>query len=74
MAISDQVIKILADDMGPSAKPFLERQCKFHLQKDPGALLSSDIAELAKWIQTSAKLTLGDDVANKLKEKVLALK
>ncbi|MFZ3058621.1 MAG: hypothetical protein WA102_02680 [Candidatus Methanoperedens sp.] len=74
MAISDQVIKILAEDMGPSALPFLERQCKFHLNKEPARLTNSDIEELAKWVQISSKLTLGDDIANKLKTKVLALK
>lgn len=74
MAISDQIIKILAEDMGPSAQPFLERQCKFHLKKDPGALTSSDIEELARWVQISSKLTLGEDIANKLKAKVLSLK
>ncbi|SNQ61604.1 hypothetical protein [Candidatus Methanoperedens nitratireducens] len=74
MALSDQVVKILAEDMGPSALPFLERQCKHHLNKDMGALTGSDIEGLAEWIRVSAKLTLGDDVANKLKAKVMALK
>lgn len=73
MAISDQILKILAEDMGPSAKPFLERQCT-HIKKDIGALSSADLAELAKWVETSAKLTLGADVANKLKTKILAVK
>jgi hypothetical protein len=74
MAISDQVIKILAEDMGPSAVPFLNRQCKFHLNKDPGALTTSDIDELSKWVYTSSKLTLGEDIAKKLKTNVLAIK
>lgn len=73
MALSDQVVKILAEDMGPSAIPFLERQCK-HINKDTGTITSSDIEPLAEWIRISAKLTLGDDVANKLKTKVMALK
>ena len=74
MPLSDQVLKILTEEMGPSAPMFLERQCKFHLNKDVGALSNADIDELAKWVYTSSKLTLGDDVANKLKTKVLGLK
>jgi len=74
MAISDQIVKILAEDMGPSAAPFLDRQCKFHLKKDPGALTASDMEELAKWVYTGAKLTLGDGIADKLKTKILAVK
>lgn len=74
MAISDQVVKILANDMGPSAEIFLNRQCKFHLNKDPGALTASDVEELAKWVYISSKLTLGEDIANKLKKNVQALK
>lgn len=74
MAISDQILKILAEDMGPSAKMFLERQCTHHLKKDIGALSSADLPELAKWVETSAKLTLGEGVATKLKTKILAIK
>ena len=73
MAISDQIIKILAEDMGPSAGPFLERQCK-HINKEPGALTASDMGELAKWVHLSSKLTLGDGIADKLKTKILAVK
>ncbi|KAB2948467.1 MAG: hypothetical protein MPEBLZ_01776 [Candidatus Methanoperedens nitroreducens] len=74
MAINDQIVKILAEDMGPSASPFLERQCKFHLNKDPGALTASDMEELAKWVYTGAKLTIGEGIADKLKTKILAVK
>lgn len=74
MAISDRVIEILAEDMGPSAKIFMERQCKFHLKKDPGTLTGSDIEGLAEWVRISSKLTLGDEIANKLKAKIQAIK
>lgn len=74
MAISEQILKILAEDMGPSAKMFLERQCTHHLKKDIGALSSADLPELAKWVEIGASLTLGKDVGNKLKIKVLAVK
>ncbi len=74
MAISDQVLKILAEDMGPSALPFLQRQCKYHLNKDPGFLTTLDIEELAKWVYISSNLTLGEDIAKKLKKNVLAIK
>lgn len=74
MAINDQIIKILAEDMGPSAALFLERQCKFHLKKESGALTASDMEELAKWVFVGSQLTLGDGIANKLKTKILAVK
>lgn len=74
MAIADQVLKILSEEMGPSAPVFLERQSKHHLNKDVSALSNADMEELAKWVHIGSKLTLGEDVANSLKTKILALK
>jgi len=39
----------------------------------PGALAASDLQELAKWVYTSSKLTLGE-IADKLKAKILDIK
>lgn len=74
MGLNDQVLKILTEEMGPSAPMFLERQCKHHLKIEVGALTSANMEELAKWVQIGAKLTIGEDIADKLKSQILSLK
>jgi len=74
MSIEQQCLNVLTKQMGPAAKGFLERQCKSHLNKEPSALQKSDVEELAKWCHIGTKLVLGDQVAEKVKADILALK
>ena len=74
MGLNDQVLKILTEEMGPSAPVFLERQCKHHLKIEVGALTSANMEELARWVHVGSNLTLGKDIADKLKSQILSLK
>jgi hypothetical protein len=73
MALRDDVVKILAAQMGPAAAQFLERQCTAHLKKDAAAITKGDLPELAKWVGVGAGLTLGDTVGAALSEQILAI-
>lgn len=69
--ISEKVLKITIDYIGPSSKAFLERQTRSHL----GGLEFNDLKkehlpELAKWVNTSAGLLLNKDKAAQLSEKI----
>ena len=74
MSLDMDVEKILAKDLGPSAPAFLKRQCESHLGKKAGGLGKADLDELAKWCYIGTKLTLGADIAEKVKKGVLNLK
>jgi hypothetical protein len=74
MTLDQDCLLVLTKQMGPAAKAFLDRQCKYHLKKDPAAIQKSDIEELAKWCAIGTQLTLGDGVAEKVKQGLLALK
>ncbi len=74
MSVEQSCLAVLTKQMGPAAKGFLERQCKSHLKKDPAALVKADVEELAKWCQIGTQLVLGQAVADKVKEGILALK
>jgi hypothetical protein len=73
MALNDDILKILSKQMGPAAGSFLERQCKAHLKKEPGALAKPDLPELAKWVGIGASLSLGDSVGAALSKDILAI-
>jgi hypothetical protein len=74
MTTDKDCLAVLAEDLGPAAKTFLERQCKHHLKKEPAMLQKTDIDELAKWCSIGIQLTLGAQVAETVKKNLLALK
>ena len=70
--ISDKVLKMTVDYIGPSSKAFLERQTKAHLNGLEFAnLQKGDLPELAKWVNVSAGLLIGKDKASDLMQKIL---
>jgi hypothetical protein len=73
-ALDQQCLAVLTKQMGPAAKGFLDRQCKSHLKKEPVALQKTDIDELAKWCQIGTQLVLGNEIGEKVKVGLLALK
>lgn len=73
MTLRDDVLKILAGQMGPAAGTFLERQCKAHLKKDSATIAKGDLPELAKWVEVGAGLTLGDSVGAALSKQILRM-
>ncbi len=74
MSVEQSCLAVLTKQMGPAAKGFLERQCKSHLNKEPATLAKADLDELAKWCQIGTQLVLGQAVADKVKDGILALK
>lgn len=74
MTIEKECLAVLAEELGPAAKPFLDRQCRNHLGKESAALEKSDLEELAKWCAVGIQATLGAQVAETVKKGLLALK
>jgi hypothetical protein len=74
MTLEQDCLLVITKQMGPAAKAFLDRQCKSHLKKEAIALQKTDLDDLAKWCAIGTQLTLGDGVAEKVKQGLLALK
>jgi hypothetical protein len=74
MTLDQDCLLVLTKQMGPAAKAFLDRQCKSHLKKETVALQKTDLDDLAKWCAIGTQLTLGEGVAEKVKQGLLALK
>ncbi len=74
MTIEKECLAVLAEELGPAAKPFLDRQCRSRLGKEPATLEKSDIDELAKWCASGIQTTLGAQVAENVRKGLLALK
>ncbi len=74
MTIEKDCLAVLSEELGPAAKPFLDRQCRNHLGKEATALEKSDVEELAKWCTAGIQAALGAQVAENVKKGLLALK
>mgnify|MGYP001340646906 CR=1 FL=1 len=74
MTIDKECLAVLAEELGPAARTFLDRQCRNHLKKDPSTLENTDIDELSKWCANGIQLILGAQVAENVKKGLLALK
>jgi hypothetical protein len=70
--ISEKVLKITIDYIGPSSKAFLERQTRSHMSIEFGDLKRENLPELAKWVNISAGLLLNKDKAAQLSDKIRA--
>ena len=73
MTLERDCIAILAKQMGPAAKIFLDRQCKYYLQKEPAKLDLGDIPNLAKYCFSSTQSTLGVVAAENIRKDMLSL-
>jgi hypothetical protein len=74
MTVEKDVLAVLAEELGPAAKPYLDRQCRLHLRKEPSSLEKVDIDELTKWCTAGIQATLGAQVAENVKKGLTALK
>lgn len=71
--LSDQVVRIATEFLGPAAATFMARQCK-HIKLNSIEELAFDhIPEYAKYVEISAGLLIGKDKAKVLKDKLLDL-
>ncbi len=74
MTIEKECLAVLAEELGPAAKPFLDRQCLSRLGKESASLEKTDLDELAKWCAAGIQVTLGAQVAETIKKGLIALK
>ncbi len=74
MTTEQDCLVVLAQELGPAAKVFLDRQCRNHLRKEPSTLQKTDLDDLAKWCAAGIQPTLGAQVADSIKKDLLALK
>ncbi|ABD42168.1 hypothetical protein Mhun_2468 [Methanospirillum hungatei JF-1] len=69
--ISEKVLAITVQVLGPASRRFLERQTKFHLDGlEFDDLKKEHIPELAKWVGISAQLIVDEKKASQLADKI----
>jgi len=73
MTVEQDCLAVLAEDLGPAAKPFLYRVCRQQLNKEPSTLQKSDIDRLAKFCYSGVKLALGVPIAEKVQKSLMEL-
>jgi len=73
MTLDQDCLLVLTKQMGPAAKLFLDRQCRYRLKKDPTKLQKEDLAELAELCFTGTQTALGAAAADSVKKGILAL-
>ncbi len=73
MTLEQECIIILAKQMGPAAKIFLDRQCRRYLQKEPARLEKTDIPALAEYCFAGTQSALGIVAAENIKKGLLKL-
>lgn len=72
--LSEQVLDVAVQYLGPAAERFLERQTKAHMNGLPFAdLKRSDIPALTSWVKTSAALIVDKRKADELAERIARL-
>jgi hypothetical protein len=74
MTTDQEVLAVLAEEVGPAAKAFLYRICRQQLHKEPSMLQSEDIDQFASACYMGLKQSLGIPLAEKIKANLLALK
>ncbi len=69
--LSDRVLKVTIDYIGPSSQAFLERQTKHHLNGlEFVNLEKSHLPELSRWVGISAGLLIDKKRAQELADKI----
>jgi hypothetical protein len=72
MALYDEIVSLSKPYLGIATDAFLKRQLK-HINRTPESMDKASIPELAKWIEISSKMLMGEAKAKTLKEKILNL-
>lgn len=71
--LSDKLVTIAKEYLGPAASTFMSRQCK-HIKLTALEELTFDhLPEYAKYVEISAGLLIGKDKAKEFKDKLLEL-
>lgn len=60
--LTERVIEVTTEYLGPAARRFVQRQVKVHLHKSLEELQPEDIASLADWSKIALALLTSDQV------------
>jgi hypothetical protein len=72
--LTQQVIAITQEYLGPASERFIYRLIRFHLNKEPGQLIKKDIPKLSEWVKVSLGLLTDDrKLVDKCEQSLLAL-
>ena len=74
MRLEQQCIDVLTKHLGPAAPSFLARQCKSHLNIESSMLQVSHLNDLGKWCYIGVSLAVNKEVAQTVRQDILALK
>jgi hypothetical protein len=73
-ALSDQVVEITQEYLGPAAERFITRLINFHLKKEPFELEKADLKKLSEWVKVSLGLLTEDkNIVDECERKILKL-
>jgi hypothetical protein len=73
VSVYEEVVATGKMYLGPATEAFLNRQCKWHLKKQPAEMTRSDLPELAKWCEIGAGLVMDKAKATELANKIKVL-
>ncbi len=73
MSLSDAIVRILAEDMGPAGRHFYNHIC-LTMNKQPESLTGEDLEVFAKYAYATAKRSLDEQTAWSLYNRILQLK
>ncbi|OGY60010.1 MAG: hypothetical protein A3B23_02940 [Candidatus Colwellbacteria bacterium RIFCSPLOWO2_01_FULL_48_10] len=71
----EKVLEILNEYLGPTSGRFLDRNIRFHLQKEPDQFTFADVPKIIEWVKIgigvlSRDAVVADECANKMKQAV----
>jgi len=69
----DKVIEVCRPYLGPAAEQFIKRQCAVYLGTNPDKVVASQLAALAKGVETSAVRVMDEGKAKELATKIAGL-
>lgn len=74
ITLTERVIEVTSDYLGPAARRFVQRQVKVHLNKPLDKLTPEDLPPLADWSKLALGLLTSDkSVVDKFQNDLLAL-
>jgi hypothetical protein len=74
LTLYEKAIVLSKPYLGPATESFIDRQCKTRLKIEPPQLMTSQLAELSKWVGVGAGLIMDQTKANELSAKLAALR
>jgi len=72
--LSQKIITLSTDYLGPASERFINRQVVQHLKKDLDTLDLADLQDLSHWVNVSAGLLIDKARAQELASKITSLK